>query len=99
MKTILLCVRIEIRCDNFEGLICVVAQCDTHIATYQKQREEFEYFDYLDRMITNGTRHVCDSHSKSGIQKEEKSFHKETGLEFKQETSEMLHLERSFVWC
>jgi hypothetical protein len=27
------------------------------------------------------------------------SFHQQTGLKFKEETSKMLHLEHSFVWC
>jgi hypothetical protein len=29
----------------------------------------------------------------------EDSFHQQTGLEFKEETSKVLHLEHSFVWC
>jgi hypothetical protein len=28
-----------------------------------------------------------------------KTFHQQTGLKFKEETSKVLHLERSFVWC
>jgi hypothetical protein len=28
-----------------------------------------------------------------------KTFYQQTGLKFKEETSEMLHLEHSFVWC
>jgi hypothetical protein len=35
---------------------------------------------------------------KSSIQQED-SFHQQTGLKFKEETSKVLHLERSFVWC
>jgi hypothetical protein len=27
------------------------------------------------------------------------SFHQQTGPKFKEETSKVLHLERSFVWC
>jgi len=30
---------------------------------------------------------------------EEKSFNQQIGLRFKKETTEMLHLELSFVWC
>jgi hypothetical protein len=37
--------------------------------------------------------------SKNSIQQEEKSFHQQTGIKFKEETSKVLHLERSFVWC
>jgi hypothetical protein len=32
-------------------------------------------------------------------QEEEDSFHQQTGLKFKEETSKVLHLEHSFVWC
>ena len=28
-----------------------------------------------------------------------KIFHQQIGLEFKEETSEVLHLEHGFVWC
>ena len=31
--------------------------------------------------------------------KEEVSFHKQTGLKFKKETSKVLHLEHNIVWC
>jgi hypothetical protein len=33
------------------------------------------------------------------IQQEEESFHQQTGLKFKEETSIVLHLEHCFVWC
>jgi hypothetical protein len=36
---------------------------------------------------------------KSSIQQEEDSFHQQTGLKFKEETSKVLHLEHSFLWC
>jgi hypothetical protein len=29
----------------------------------------------------------------------EESFHQQTGLKFKEETSKVLHLEHSFAWC
>jgi hypothetical protein len=29
----------------------------------------------------------------------EDSFHQQTGLKFKEETSKVLHLEHSFLWC
>jgi hypothetical protein len=29
----------------------------------------------------------------------ESSFHQQIGLKFKEETSKVLHLEQSFVWC
>jgi hypothetical protein len=34
-----------------------------------------------------------------GIQQEEDSFHQQIGLKFKEETSEMLHLEHRHLWC
>ena len=36
---------------------------------------------------------------KSRIQQEGDSFHQKIGLKFKEETSEMSHLEQSIVWC
>jgi hypothetical protein len=55
-------------------------------------------------MITNDARHICEInihnfHSQSSIQKEEDSFHQQTGLKFKEETTELLHLELIIVWC
>jgi hypothetical protein len=38
-------------------------------------------------------------HRKSSIQHEEDSFHHQSGLEFKEETSEVLQLEHTSVWC
>ena len=38
-------------------------------------------------------------HGKSSIQQEEEYFHQQIGLTFKEETSEVLHLEHSIVWC
>jgi hypothetical protein len=35
----------------------------------------------------------------ASIQQEEKSFHQQTGIKIKEETSKVLHLEHSFVWC
>ena len=40
-----------------------------------------------------------DCHSKSNIQQEEGSFHQQIRLKFKEETSKVLQLEYSFVWC
>jgi hypothetical protein len=39
------------------------------------------------------------SFGKNSIQQEEKSFHQQTGIKFKEETSKVLHLEHSSVWC
>jgi len=37
-------------------------------------------------------------HGKNCIQHDEDSFHQQTGLKLKEETSKLLHLECSFVW-
>jgi hypothetical protein len=36
---------------------------------------------------------------KSSIQQEENAFLQEIGLKFEEETNEVLHLERSVLWC
>ena len=43
--------------------------------------------------------YIQDCQGKSRIRQEEDSFHQETGLQFKEETSKVAHLEHSFVWC
>jgi hypothetical protein len=35
----------------------------------------------------------------NSIQQQKYYFNQQNGLKFKEETSEVLHLERSFVWC
>jgi hypothetical protein len=37
--------------------------------------------------------------TKSRFQQDEESFHQQIGLRFEEDTSEVLHLEYSFVWC
>jgi hypothetical protein len=39
-----------------------------------------------------------DCHGKSSIQEVEDSFHRQTGLNFKKETSTMLYLQHSAAW-
>ena len=63
-----------------------------------------EYDIYLGSMITNDVRCTREIKSriaiaKSSTQQEENSFHQQTGLIFKEETSKVVHLEYSFVWC
>jgi len=72
--------------------------------TEQKQLQNVENFKYFGSVMANDARCTCESKSristeKNTIQQEEDSFHQQTGLVDKQETSEMLHLEHSFVWC
>jgi hypothetical protein len=69
----------------------------------QKQLENVEYFNYLGSMVTNDARCTREIKSKIAMAKaafnKKKTLHQQTGLKFKEETSKMLHLEHSFVWC
>jgi hypothetical protein len=40
-----------------------------------------------------------DFHGKNGIQQEKDSFYQQDGITLKEETSNVLHLEHSFVLC
>jgi hypothetical protein len=51
-----------------------------------------EYFNYLGSQKTDDARCMCE------IQQED-SFHQQIAFTFKEETSEVLHLEHRFVWC
>jgi len=42
---------------------------------------------------------IQEGSDRSGIQQEEDSFYQQIGLKIKEETSEVLHLERSCVLC
>jgi hypothetical protein len=44
-------------------------------------------------------KYIQDCHGKSSVHQEEDSFHQQLCLKFKQETSELLHLERTSVRC
>jgi hypothetical protein len=54
-------------------------------------------------MITNHARCPCESKSTTVMGKQhsiaEDSFHKQTGLRFKEENSKVVNLEHSTVWC
>jgi hypothetical protein len=67
------------------------------------QLENVEYFNYLGSMITDDTRYTREIKSRITIEKaafnKKKTFHEQTGLKFKEETSKLLHLEHSFLWC
>jgi hypothetical protein len=69
----------------------------------QKQLENVDYVNYLGSIITNDAR--CTREIKSRIVMAKAAFNKKktlftrTGLKFKEETSKVLHLERSYVWC
>jgi hypothetical protein len=67
----------------------------------QKHLENLVYINYL------GTLMMQDIYVKlnpglpwqSSIQREEDYFHRQNKLRFKKETSKVLHMEHSFVWC
>ena len=69
----------------------------------QKQLENVESFKYLGSTL-NGGRCTCEIKSriamaKAALNKRRALFYLHIGLKIEDETSEMLHLERSFMWC
>jgi hypothetical protein len=73
------------------------------IMIVKQQPENVEYFNYLGSMITNDVRCTCEIKSRIVMAKaaftKKKTFHQQTGLTFKEETSKVPHFEHSFVWC
>jgi hypothetical protein len=69
----------------------------------KKQVENVECLKYFGTMITNDARCTCEIKYRNAIAKgsfnRKKTFHQQIGLKFKEETSEVLHLEHSIVWC
>ena len=70
----------------------------------QYQLQSVEYFNYLGSMITNDARCAREIKSsfamvKVSIQQDEDSFHQQIGLKFTKETSKVLRLKHSPVWC
>ena len=69
----------------------------------QKDLDNVGYFNYLGCMITNDARCIRKIRPKIVTGKaafnNKKTFHQQTELKFKQETSEVLHLEHRTVWC
>jgi hypothetical protein len=70
----------------------------------KKQVEDVEYLNYFGSVITNNAR--CTREIKSRIAMAKAAFNKKKNLftsklefKFKEETSKVLHLEHSFVWC
>jgi hypothetical protein len=57
----------------------------------------------LGSLITNDARRTREIKSRIPMAKaafnKKKTFRQQTGLLFKEKTSKVLHLERSFVWC
>jgi hypothetical protein len=68
----------------------------------QKQPENEEYLNYLGSMIKNDARRTREIKSRTVTATaafDNNSFHKSIGLAFKEETSKVLHLDYSIVWC
>jgi len=67
----------------------------------QKQLENVESFKYLGSVLTDDGRCTCEIKSRIAIAKG--AFKKKkalfTRLKIEEETSKMLHLEHSFIWC
>jgi hypothetical protein len=75
----------------------------TKIRIDQKQLENVEYFSYLGSMMTNDARCRCEIKSRTVMTKaafnKKKTLLQQIWLKFKEETSKVIHLEHSFVWC
>ena len=70
----------------------------------QKQLENVNYFNHLGNMTTNDARCTRGIEfrivmTKAAFNRKKESFHLKIGLKFKEETSEMLHLEHRILWC
>jgi len=73
------------------------------ITVDQKQPENVIYFKYLVSVMTNDARCTCEIKARITTEKvafkEKYLFTSKLDLKFKEETSKVLHLEHSFVWC
>ena len=69
-----------------------------------------KYLNNLCSLVTDDAKYTCeikrgivmakaDCHGKSSHQQEVGSLHQKIGITCKEETSKVLHLEYSFVWC
>jgi len=67
----------------------------------EKHPENVEYFRFLGSMMANDTRYTPEIKCRIVMAKTavKKPFHRQIGLKFKEETSEVQHLEHSFEWC
>ena len=69
----------------------------------QKQLENVEYFKYLGSMLTNDGRCIVKLNPGLPWQKLNLTrrgiFYYYIGLKIEEETSKMLHLEHSLIWC
>ena len=70
----------------------------------QKQLDNVKYFKYLGSMLIEDGRCTCEIKSriamaKAAFNKKKNLFYQQIGLKFEEETSEVLRLEHSSVWC
>jgi hypothetical protein len=69
----------------------------------QKQPENVEYLNCPGGLITTDARRMCEIKSRIAVViaafNKKKTFQKQIELRFKEETNEVLHLERSFLCC
>ena len=70
----------------------------------QKQLENVKCSKYLGSMLTEDGRCTCEIESriamaKAAFNKKKNLFTQQIGLKFEEETSEVLRLEHSSVWC
>jgi hypothetical protein len=70
----------------------------------QKQLENVDSFKYLDSILTNDGRCICEikcriAMVKGSFNKKRTLFTSTLDLELRKKTSEVLRLERSFIWC
>ena len=70
----------------------------------QKQLENVKCFKYLGCMLTEDWRCTCEIKSriamaKAAFNNKKNLFYQQIGLKFEEETSEVLRLEHSSVWC
>jgi len=71
--------------------------------TDEKQSENVKYFKHLGSIISNGIWYTREIKSRIVMAKasfnKEKIFYHQIVLNFKEETTEGLHLKHSFAWC
>ena len=70
----------------------------------KKQFENVEFLNCLGTLKTDDARYTSEIKSRivmaqTAFIKKKAFFYTKIGLKFKEETSEMLHFEHSFVWC
>jgi hypothetical protein len=70
----------------------------------EQKLENEEYFNYLCSIITNDERCTCEIKStivmaKTAFSRKNTLFHQQIGPKLKEDTSNVLRLQHSIVWC